>query len=133
MTLASVSGSQSVTSGLWAQIQQQQAQRTADQAEQNARALRSKAQNAQAVAERAQENARSLKVQSNQADGESSQARLHLAMQAQGGELQARFSDLRDQIDQVLTSSLSGSATAKAVPVINSLGQTTGSLVNVTA
>lgn len=133
MALAAASANQSAASGLWAQIQQQQAQRTADQAEQNARSLRAKAQDAQSVAERAQENARSLKVQSNQADGESSQARLNLAMQAEGGEVQARLSDLHDQINQVLASNLTASATTNSVPVINSLGQTTGSLVNVTA
>ncbi|MBL8506773.1 MAG: hypothetical protein JNJ51_10520, partial [Methylobacillus glycogenes] len=54
-----VSAAQTATSGLFAQIQQLQAQRNADQAEQRARILLEKARQAQTVADRAQESARS--------------------------------------------------------------------------
>ena len=60
MPAASVSGSPGVSGALWAQLQQQQAQRTAEQAEQRARSLQQQARSAQSDADRAQEKARSL-------------------------------------------------------------------------
>lgn len=130
MAAALTSSVQSATSGLWAQMQQQLAQRNADQAEQQASALRARAQSAQVVADRAQENARSLKVQSNQAQGEASEARRGLAAQASVSEVQSQFADLREQISEVLQSD---PIVASLPPVVNTSGQETGTVVNVTA
>lgn len=130
MAVTSASSAQSAGSGLWAQIQLQQARQNADRAEQQAAALQAKAQSAQTVADRAQENARSLQVQSRQAHGDAAQARLNLATQNSAGEVQSQLGDLRTQIANVLESDIfSGSA----APVVNTSGQQTGTLVNVTA
>lgn len=134
MPIASAS-IQSSSSGIWTQIQQQQAQRNADQAERQARSLKAMAQDAEATAEQAQENARTLKVQSNQAQGEAVNARRSVAAMKSLGVLQAQFVGLRQQISDVLSpekpSTLSG--TVLATTVINAYGQPTGSTVNVTA
>jgi chromosome segregation ATPase len=134
MAVSPASGAQPASGGLWAQIQLQQARRNADQAEQQATALQAQAQSAQTVADRAQENARSLQVQSRQAQGDASHARLNLATQGSVGKVQSQLGDLRAQISKVLQSdTLSASATAVAAPVVNTSGQQTGTVVNVTA
>lgn len=139
MAVASLSSGQSVGSSLWGQIQQQQAQRSADQAEQRAITLQQRAREAQSVADRAQENARLLKVESNQAQGEATQAKQGLAERAAVAKVQVRLSDLHEQISSMLkaestTNASAISATsASLAPVLNSLGQSTGTLVNVTA
>ncbi|HXE39500.1 MAG TPA: hypothetical protein VN639_13590 [Azonexus sp.] len=135
MAITSSSGVPSPSSGIWAQILQQQAQRNADQADQQARALQTRAREAQTVADRAQENARSLKVQSGQAQGEAESARRGLAAMDSIGEVQTQIGDLRAQISSELapaeTTTVAGTATDAAV--INVFGQATGTLVNVTA
>lgn len=133
MALTSSLGVQSPGSGIWAQLQQQQAQRNADQAEQQARALQSQARQAQTVADRAQENARSLKVQSGQAQGEAENARRGLAAMESIGQVQTQISDLRDQISAELAPSAAVTETTASTTVINAFGQATGTLVNVTA
>lgn len=131
--VTSISTAQSAASSFSIQIQQQLAQRNVEQSEQQARALRSKAQDAEAVAERARENARSLHVEANQAQGDVSRARLNLAEQNSLGEVQANLTDLHDQITQLNSSSSTTKLSASLAPVINTSGQTTGTVVNVTA
>lgn len=133
MAVTSASGAQSASGGLWAQLQLQQARRNADQAEQQAAALQSQARSAQSVADRAQENARSLQVQSRQAQGDASQARLNLATKNSVGEVQSQLGDLKTQISKVLQSEPLGATATTAAPVVNTSGQQTGTLVNVTA
>lgn len=130
MAVMSASGAQSASGGLWAQLQLQQARRNADQAEQQAAALQAQARSAQSVADSAQENARSLQVQSRQAQGDASQARLNLATQNSVGEVQSQLGNLRTQIADVLQSDI---LSTTAAPVVNTSGQQTGTLVNVTA
>ncbi|MDP3538994.1 MAG: hypothetical protein Q8S26_09850 [Azonexus sp.] len=132
------SGVQTSGSGAWAQVQQLQAQRNADQAAQQASALQSRARAAQSVADRAQENARSLQVQSSQAQGDAQSAKRNLAALDSLGEVQTQLSGLREQISSILSPKVASPAatTVAAEPVvgvINSSGQTTGTLVNVTA
>lgn len=126
---------QSSGSGIWVQIQQQQAQRTADRAEVQARALKAMAQDAEANAALAQENARSLRVQSSQAQGEADSARRGVVALKSIGVVQAQFADLRQQIHDVLspTEAATRSAAGVAPPVLNAEGQPTGGMVNVTA
>jgi hypothetical protein len=141
MPVISFSGSQSPGSGIWAQIQQQQAQRNADQAAQQASALQTKAREAQTVADRAQETARSLKVQSTQAQGEAESAKRGLAGMASLGDTQTKLSSLREQIKAVIAPQEATAAkaastvatTATVAPVVNAYGQSTGALVNVMA
>jgi len=134
MPVTSTSGVQSAGSGIWLQIQQQQAQRSADQADQRARSLQVRAREAQSAADRAQETARSLEVQSGQAQSEANSARLGLAAQASLGKIQTQLSGLREQIGVALAAQKVVQPVAESVaPVINDLGQQTGTLVNVTA
>lgn len=137
MAISPPSSSQSLSGAVWAQLQQQQAQRAADQAEQNARALQVKARDAESQAARAQENARTIKVKYTQAEAEVGQANQNLASLESVGQLQAGLQSLRDQIS---SSKLSAASTAditvsaSASPgVINAFGQQTGTLVDVTA
>lgn len=138
MAIASISGASGQTGAVWAQLQQQQARLAVDQAEQKARALRTQANDAQAAADRAQENARSLATQSAQAQGEASSAQQNLVTLKSVGRLQNEFGELRAQLATALgtspaASSGSGATTGSAKPVVNAQGQTTGTLVSVTA
>ena len=146
MTISAISSTQSLSTGIFAQIQQQQAQRNADQAEQRASSLQAQAQDAQAAAVRAQENARSLKVQSSQAQGDALSARQGLAALDSLGGVQTKLADLRDQISAVLNPATDArsavvtdnvpaivASTSTFPPVVNLFGQATGTLLNVTA
>ncbi len=132
MPIGSSSSAQAGGSALWAQLQQQLASRSADQAEQRASALREKARAAQSVADQAQQNPRSLKVESDQAQGQASEARRGVAGMSSLGKVEAQLSDLRVQIGQILQPEVVATA-ASSAPVVNAFGQETGTLVNVTA
>lgn len=135
MAISSTS-SQSPGSGIWSQIQQQQAQRNADQAEQQARALQARAREAQSTADRAQENARSLKVQSGQAQGEAESARRGLASLQSRDNMLTRLGSQVERVAAALTTPtevVQPSPVAVAQPVVNAYGQATGTTVNVTA
>lgn len=132
MPVASSSGTQAAGSALWAQIQQQQAQRTADQAEQRARALQSQAQAAQSEAVRAQETARALQSESTAAQNDAGEARRSVIALRSQSALQEQFSNVQGQIARVLDTSLSATPNASA-GVVNTSGQQTGTVIDVTA
>lgn len=131
MALASLSGTSAGGSALGIQIQLQQVQRNADQAEQRARVLAEKARTAQSEAGRAEEKARSLQVESNQAQGDASEARRGLAGIEAAGKVQTQLSHLHEQIGKVLQAE--GARADTLAPVVNVFGEQTGTLVNVTA
>lgn len=132
MPVASSSGTQAAGGALWAQIQQQQAQRTADQAEQRARALQGQAQAAQSEAGRAQETARALQVESKVAQSDAGEARRSVvALRAQSA-LQTQLSDVQGQIARVLENTLPATP-AVLTGVVNTSGQQTGTVIDVTA
>jgi chromosome segregation ATPase len=131
MTSAIDGGSQSPGGGIWGQIQLQQARRNADQAEQQARTLQSQARQAQSVANRAQENARTLQSDSAQARNDANSARRGVVALSSLNEVQAGIGELRQQIAQVLAAPTIGQEAP--APVVNTSGQQTGTLVNVTA
>ncbi|MCG2577269.1 hypothetical protein LZ012_09715 [Dechloromonas sp. XY25] len=134
MPVTSLSGTQAAGGALWAQIQQQQAQRTADQAEQRARILQQQASDAQGVASRAEEKARTLQVESNSAQSDAGEARRNVVASKSLEAVQAKISDVRGQIKDILQQPDASAATTTAqAPVVNSFGQETGTLVNVTA
>lgn len=141
MAITPPSSTQSVNGAVWAQLQQQQAQRTADQAEQNARSLQIKAREAQNEASRAQENARTVKVQYSQAEDKAGSAKQNLASLESVSQLQEGLQTLRDQIasstvegkSASVNSVATTSGTTASTGVINAFGQQTGTLVNVTA
>lgn len=128
MATPSVSGATTVGNGIWAQLQQQQAERTAEQAEQKARALQGQAQDARMDADRAVEKARALGVQSEQANGDVKEARRGLVALDSLSEMRSSFDDLRQQIGEILQPDASAETAATA----NST-QTIGSLIDVTA
>lgn len=132
--MAAVSGSQGVSGALWSQIQQQQAQRTAEQAEQRARSLQQQARLAQSDADRAQEKARTLQVESNSANSEAGEAKRNVVSMNSLQGLRAEFDDMRQQISQILQPATPAAvASPTPAPVVNAFGQETGTLVNVTA
>ena len=134
MPVTSLSGTQAAGSALWAQVQQQQAQRNADQAEQRARILQQQASDAQGVASRAEEKARTLQVESNSAQSDAGEARRNVVASKSLEVVQAKISDVRGQIKEILQPDTSSKSTATTpAPVVNSFGQETGTLVNVTA
>ena len=133
MAITSISSVPSATNGLWAQVQQQLAQRNVEQAEQQATALHAKARDAESVLERARENARSLDLLANRAQDQANQARQGLATGKAVGEVQAQLTGLHEQIVQVRQPEAALKATLPPSPVVNAFGQSTGNLVNVTA
>lgn len=132
MPVASTSGTQAAGGALWAQIQQQQAQRTADQAEQRANVLQSQAREALGEASRAQEKARTLQVESDSARSDAGEARRNIVAQRSVNTIQTKLDDLQGQIARVLESP-SLSASQNSAPVVNASGQQTGTVINVTA
>ena len=133
MAVSSLSSNQSISSVAWQQIQKQQAQRNADRAQQAAQSLQAQARSAQSVANRAQENARSISVEASQADSRANQAQQGLVSLKSIGEIQSGFDDLRQQISSVLSKDFAVSEPAQPVPVVNTSGQQTGTLISVTA
>lgn len=128
MAMPSVSGTLGGSSGIWVQLQQQQAERAADQAEQKARALASRARDAQSDADRAVEKARSLGVQSEQANGDAQEARRGLVALDALSEVRSGFDDLRQQIGEILQPAASISTDSASVAE-----QRIGSLIDVSA
>lgn len=124
-----------MTQTAFQQLKLQQARQNAERAEQVARNLRSEAADAQREADRAQENARSLMVRSNQAQSVAGQARQGLAMIRTVGEMQESLSNMQIRTDTVSSSTVETAAIAPAanVPVVNTSGQVTGTVVNTTA
>lgn len=120
--------SSSVGNAVYSQLQVQQARQAADRAEITARTLQARAGEAQDKADREQENARQLQVQSNEARQNAGAARQNVQSLQSVRELQSGFSRIRDQI-----ATLQESPPASPTPVVNSDGQTTGTLVNTTA
>ena len=130
MAVSSTSSAQSASSIISQQLQVRQAERNADQAEAAARALRQAAASAQRNADRAQEGARQLQVQSGQADSAAGAARQQVASVSSAIQLQGGLESIREQIAASLQTL---DQPVVAAPVVNAEGQTTGTLVNVTA
>jgi hypothetical protein len=127
VTFAS-SANQSTAQYAWQQIQLQQAQRNADQAQAGARALRQQADAAQRIADREQEAARSLGVQADQAQQAAGQANRGLQTIRATGVLAAQ---LNTQVTNVVKAVTGNTVTPS--PVVNAQGQVTGKVVNTSA
>lgn len=123
-----ISGTQSISQDIWQQLSLQQAQRVAQQAEQNARSLQVQAADARASANRAQENARQLEIKASQAQAGASQAAQNLVQAQSAGQFQAQLSDTNLRISSGLQN-----AQAQVQSTVNSQGQTIGTVLNVTA
>ena len=128
---ASVSAAQSAGAAVWSQLQQQQLQRAADQAESRASALRVQAREAETMALRAQEQARSVKTQSSQADGDARNAQLSLARTNVSALVPLQSPDAFEV--RAVTPAIPVTGNPGPQPVINADGQTTGTLISVQA
>ena len=117
--------------------QQAQAVRNAERAEQAARALQGEASRARNEADRAQENARSLEVKSSQAQAGARDAQQGVAAAKSIGEVRTGLDEIQQQARIIATPaplvSTSTSTTTPAAAVVNAQGQTTGTVINVTA
>ena len=138
MALTSLSGLQDASAGIWVQLQQQQAQRAADQAQLKARSLQQQARDAETTAQRAQANASSLKVRSSEADNDARNAAMGLAQSESMNKLQGGLNELHQQLtspsrETTSTTTASASSTSAAQPVLNAAGQTTGTVISVVA
>lgn len=137
---------QSVNVSAYGQLRVQQAQRNAERAEQEARALQAGARAAQTVADRAQENARNLQVQSDQASDNAGRAkqgvtalqrsiesRAELGFRA--GQVLERIGSAEPETKASAVPPVTGVGAVSAVPkpVVNTSGQTTGAVISVTA
>lgn len=131
---SSASGIQLANQSAWQQFKLLQAERNADQAEQQARALRSQADVAQRSADRAQESARSLQVDATQAESSAGEARRGVAMvrtvEESVTQSVTRVSATYDRMAQVQAAPAD---TAVGGAVVNSQGQVTGQVVSVAA
>lgn len=120
------------TSGsAFSQLQLQQAKREVERAELTARTLRVRAQEAEREAYRAQENARSLRMESSQADQEAGRKRTGISSADSMQRVNSGFDEIRLSIKEYTDSA--AKTTAAPQPVVNTQGQTTGTVVNTTA
>ena len=126
MTVTSAAGS-----ALFGQLQQQQAQRTADQAEARARALQAQARQAQGVADRAALDADTLKSRSRQARSQADDAQRNLNALDALNQTQAGLTRLQSEVRSVVATL--EQPLAAVAPVVNLYGEETGTQVNVTA
>lgn len=126
-----ISGTQGSSSPMFGQLQQQQARRAADQAEQRARSLQNMAQAAQREADQAQGNARDLKIDSSQARNEANSAQRNVAASTAMGKVSTQLGELRQQISGALAPQ--ATQPSKPAAYTNADGQATGTLINITA
>lgn len=131
--VSSISGAQSAAQSGLQQLRLQQARRDAEQAEQVARSLEVQARAAQLKASEAQQNAQSITLQSDQAQTNAGQARLGLALINTVGQMQTRLSNVVEQVVAKQKAAEPSVAAAPPVAVINTEGQTTGTVINTTA
>jgi len=127
-----IPGAQGAGSAMWGQMQMQNAQRNAEQAEQRARALQSQARSAQQDADRAQENAQQLQGSSAQARGDADSARRNVSSLESLGQVNSQLGELREQISAVLAPTPPAAA-APTPTFTNVEGQATGTLINTVA
>lgn len=127
---SSASGIQLANQSAWQQFKLSLAERNADRAEHQARALRSQADGAQREASRAQDNARSLQADASSAESNAGEARRGLAVVKSVQDTVGRMSATYDHMAQVQTVPVE---TADAETVVNTQGQVTGQVVSVAA
>jgi hypothetical protein len=124
------SGIQLANQSTWQQFKLSQAERNADRAEQQARALRSQADSAQREASRAQDNARGLQAEAGKAEIRADQAWRGVATIKTVEDMGTRLSTVYDRVAQVQT--VPTEATTSDT-VVNAQGQVTGQVVSVAA
>lgn len=133
MAYSASSGIQGGGSAIFSQLQIQQAERSADQAEQNARSLRARSDAAQRKADQAQDEARTLKVQSSEAQETAESARRGLASLDAGRQTEASLADIYTRVFVPAGGPAAESSSAGLVVTAAASTPSTGSLVDTTA
>lgn len=128
MAVSSVAGAQAPGAFVMQQLRTQQVERTAEQAEANARSLRREAASAQQQADAAREDARDLKVRSDRAESEAGSARQAVVSLTELSKVSRSFEALGRSV-----ADSSSAPTPPPAPQVNAEGQTTGTVINVTA
>lgn len=136
-----ISVSSSVSSSAFAQLQQQQAARLADQYAARASSLRAQAQSAQNQADRATQQAGSLSAQANQAEGKADTAKTTVDSAAAVGELaKTQSTQIIQAVQRAVPSAVAstdpntaapGSGVPPSAGLVNLQGQRIGVRVNV--
>lgn len=126
-----ISSTSGATSAAFAQLQRQQAERNAEQAEQRARSLQAETQQAKSEADRAQERARSLEVETDQATEEAGRARSGLVASNTLRQVDVRVGELREQITPAPPAEAPASDVPAPRPVVNAQGEVTGTVINI--
>lgn len=128
-----IAGTSGAISAAFAQMQQRQAERSAELAEQRARSLQTETRQAKAEAERAQEQARTLEVETDQAVSEAGRARSGVLATETLQELDTRLDALRTSINTAFPPAGEPPGASPARPVLNAQGEVTGTVINVSA
>lgn len=126
-----ISNTSGATSAAFAQLQRQQAERNAEQAEQRARSLQAETRQAKAEADRAQERARTLEVETDQATVEAGRARSGLAASRSLQQIDGEFAQLRERLRPEPTAQAPAAAAPAPRPVTNAQGEVTGTVINI--
>lgn len=133
-TISSISASQSTGATTSLQTALQQAKRTADQAESNAKALEAQANQAQNAASSAQDYANSLSTQAGQAQLNVGWTQQNLAAVETVGQLSSQISSVITNVVDAQQSKVSNTAASiPNAPVVNTQGQITGKIINTSA
>lgn len=117
----------------WQQLQFQQVQRSADQAAQSARSLQAQANSAQAAADSAQAKANSLQSKASQAQFVAGQTNILLQTTKSLGQIGTQINDALDQVVKRQTTAQPAAPAQAPKVVVNTQGQTIGTVVNTTA
>lgn len=133
MAYSASSGIQGGGSAIFSQLQMQQAERTADQAEQSARSLRARSDAAQRKADRAQDEARTLKVQSSEAQATADSARRGLASLDASQQTQSRLEDIYIRTFVPGSDTTTEGASTSTVVTAAATPSSTGTYVDTTA
>jgi chromosome segregation ATPase len=130
-----ISDKRSATAAAFGQLQQQQAQRQVEQAEQRLQQLQVEAAKARQEASQANERARSLEVDSDQARSDVDRARLGTSSRDALAQVDSQIGETREQIAlaQSPQPPAAASPSPAAIPVVNMQGEVTGTQVNVVA
>ena len=118
-----------ISQSLWQQLQLQQVQQAATQAQQNARALQEQASDARAAANRAQETARQLEIKASQAQQTANQAVQNVVLTQLSPRYQAQLGNASSLIAQGVQNA---QVRLGIQPVSNAQGATAGSVINIT-
>jgi hypothetical protein len=132
--MAIESATASVASGLWQQLQSQQAQRAADQATQEAIALQSRAREARSNADRAQRSASSLEASANQAQQKAAQISLSVRTDRTAADTNASLESFYTSLPDIVSRPPASEAVTTTPAVTVSTGsETLGTVIDTTA